>query len=666
MELDDKGLDALFAPMPGERGTHLLICGLSADVETLERAMAIFTGEEKIERAATGRLRGLLMLDASQPRPGPVAIPGLAGLAPCPVELWAKRTSLMHAKVALMGFAHEPFAAPTSFRLVVSTGNWTRETWGSQSQIDLFWSTTWRINEVGELAEQARTDITEAYRFFDRLMSGLYSDARLALGQRHGAMQWLVNWRTTLLRRRSRPGPSTRFVHSLDKTMLEQIEARFPANGISTLVAGSGFFEQPASDETVLPSVLAHLETLTKASTRYLVFNPSNAGALAGWIRANPPKAESAKIGNWTLCTPIDPLATGTAPGRTRLHAKYIAGLTRTYSNGKGSLGGLYIGSGNLSRQGLLSHARLDATAESKKAPGNVETGIVERERLSVANVWKALACGDEQPRETLDAVDSGEAEPTFEPRDPPPVLLAQIDAGTLHFMRGSSSDALQFCVPGENAWHDVAAQVDQAPAPWHDATPPSYLLVRTPGRPANGTHEVPVMSQGGLLCRQAPPQVGVDDVLEALLAFPAAPPFASDDEVPPKRRGKTPPGRSPAATRYPLQRLAALIEAVAQRNVLVTREQFPVWLSELRMLLLEQTLEADREAIRSLGVDLFDALFEPGFVPPWLDDVPEYKREYATAIAAIRRVWTTSATPERPNPQTEHETTRGDVEEAA
>src|SRR5471032_3269130 len=141
MTRDRRDLEALFAPPAELFGTHMLVCGLSADTETLERLIATFTGENPVERAANGLVRSILMLDACAPRLHPLAVPGMLQLEHCELPLWAKQTSLMHAKVVLLGFADAKFAAPTTFRLLVSTGNWTRETWGNGTQIDMFWST---------------------------------------------------------------------------------------------------------------------------------------------------------------------------------------------------------------------------------------------------------------------------------------------------------------------------------------------------------------------------------------------------------------------------------------------------------------------------------------------------------------------------------------------
>jgi hypothetical protein len=101
---DRSDLEALFSPPQGEHGTHLMLCSLSCDTETLERVLVAFTNETPAQRQARGIVRGLLLLDASSRQSQTQAVPGLLQLSPCLKEAWRSRTSLVHAKVALMGF----------------------------------------------------------------------------------------------------------------------------------------------------------------------------------------------------------------------------------------------------------------------------------------------------------------------------------------------------------------------------------------------------------------------------------------------------------------------------------------------------------------------------------------------------------------------------------
>jgi hypothetical protein len=646
MKHEPRDLEKLFAPGPGWFGTHMLLCGLSADTETLERMLAAFTGESKVERAATGLVRAVLMLDASSPPLSPLAVPGLQRLTHTALQAWTAQTSLMHAKVALLGFAEERFAAPTSFRLVVSTGNWTRETWGNGPQIDLFWSTECGTG-AAEISTDAYVDASAALAFFERLMGTLYAQSAAFLADLPLAMGWLNSWRT-ILRREASERPA-RFIDSLDQSLFDQIAMRFPKEGVSTLVAGSGFYEQPSSDLGAKPEVLKRLGELTVRGQRYLVANYRQAGALAQWVAASPSTARTGRIDNWTLCAPLDPLQTKKAKGRDFLHAKYLAGLTRVApaQQDKGTMTFLYLGSGNLSRAGLLSKAGLGRT-QRRWDTGNVEAGVILNEKQEVPQVWRALACGDVLSNALIESMESGAGEPILEPQAPPPVLFAQVVDNRLSLIRSAGvTAALAVRLDGAGPWSKVGAGVNTLPLAGR--VPPMVWvhLALANGGDTPEIHEVPVFTEDGVCCRQAPNTLGVDDVLDALLAFPAVPPCLTDPEMPP-----SPPTAAAVATstsRYPLRLIAALVEAIGQRNAVLTQEQFPVWLSQLRYLLLEQVSGAERDAIARTGVNLFMALLEPGFAPPWLANTPRLADAYRTLVSDIAAHWTASAVARAP-----------------
>lgn len=640
MKPQRRDLETLFSPPPNQFGTHMLVCGLSADTETLERIASTFTGEHAVERAANGLPRALLMLDASAPRLGALAVPGMLQLVPCAVQRWSTQTTLMHAKVALLGFADVRFGAPTTFRLLVSTGNWTRESWGSDAQIDMFWSTEYRIDPASA-RDEAFADVAAALVFFERLMSGLYTQSSAFLASQPLALGWLDTWKAML--HQGRRSKASRFIHSLDAPLFAQIKQRFTPEGVSTMVVGSGFWEQADSASTGKPEVLERLDELAVRGERYLVANPQQAGALAPWTAANPKAVRNGKIGGWTLCAPFDPLQKGRHPGRKFLHAKYIAGLARVapMQDDKGTLTFLYLGSGNLSRAGLLSRAALGIGRAARQRAGNIEAGVLLTDRQEVKQVWRVLACGDVLPEDAIRHMAQGTGEPILVPRVPPPVLFARVEGNALTLVRSDDPPAdLEVQLDASSAWLEVAAGDDAVTLT--QAVPP-FVRVRLAGTAdAREIHEIPVFSEDGICCRQPPNALKIDDVLEALLAFPAAPPCPPDPE--PLNSAALPAATvSSAASRYPLKTMASLIEVIGQRNALVEKEQFLVWLSQLRYLMLEQIAAADRDAIRRARINLFPALCQPGFVPPWLHASPQLELAYRNLVRDIEDAWTVS-----------------------
>lgn len=650
---DRSDLEALFSPPQGEHGTHLLICGLSSDTETLERALTVFSNETPAQRGARGVVRGLLLIDASNRQSQMQPVPGLLQLAPCLKDAWRDRTTLMHAKVALMGFGPSTLGAPRRWRLIVSTGNWTAETWGRQAQIDLFWTTEWDEQSDDERAPQALADVHAAFGFFERLLHGLYGKHYDSVANDALVTGWLDVWRERLRVRGAASRLRSQFIHSLDRTLFDQIRTRFPQKGVSTLVAGSGFFEQASkSGVDSTPTVLQKLETLGNPGKRLLVFNPERAGGIADWCehlrktRAGERGLKQSRAGQWGLCLPRDPLEKKPKVGRKFLHAKYIAGLNsvRGEDDASATLAFLYLGSGNLSRRGFLARANLDGRAPRSLRIGNVEAGVVLLSKERVAHVWQRLACGDWASAADLKDTVEGQGEDMFEPLDPPPVLLLRQIGEHLHLVRSEVQPSTLWLQVSDGRW--LAVEPDQASVPWGGACPPLVRVtnVDPASQTAGAVWDVVVLSANGLLCRRAVPQLEMAGILQALLVFPALPPHDHEDDSDLGHAGEGRVTASTSSVRYALRTLAMLVETIAQRNVLTTPEEFPYWLAQLRSLLLEQAAPAEREAIRGLDVDLFDALDKWGFVPPWLESQPDQLEAYRVFLQDLRAAWCASS----------------------
>lgn len=642
-------IEALFAPPEGLHGTHALLCGLSAEVPVLERALAAFTCETPVERQASGLLRGLLLLDASSPRIPPSAVPGLLHMAPCPVADWRKRTTLLHAKVALLGFGSSRCSAPSQWRLIVSTGNWTEATWARQVLIDFFWQTEWTLGDKDDA--QALVDIAAAFSFFQRMIESLYGDHMKTLQKEALAAGWLDIWSKELRKSLGRTvdPPLPQFIHSLDTSLAVQVRKRFPDSGVNTLVAGSGFFEKAVPGDLSQPKVLSELETLGRPGTRHLIYNPSQAGQIANWVGAQ--KGKSSTVGKWQLCQPLDPLKKKAAPGRAFLHAKFIAAIGRL-RNDSGKINFVYVGSGNLSHKGYMTAARLEGRGNPPPGNdlGNVEAGVALASGEKPNNVWKRLACGNLVTGTDIANTVSGPGEQLFAPQEPPPVLLVRHQladkngSGSLLLERSAGIALSVWVKAADIGWEYVAA--DATSLPWPSSVVPAVVRVRDrdPGEGPQQEWEVPVFSADGLYCKRPVPQMPFGSVLEALLDFPAPPSHLTEEDDEEQGGGGAQHGGRQKASRYPLRNLAAMIEMIANRNEVVTREEFPYWLSQLRVLLLEQSTDADKSEVRALGVDLFDALFEPGFKPRWLDKHKVLEQQYIDVVNQLRAGWCASS----------------------
>lgn len=111
------------------------LCGYAADAGFLDDAAERFMRHTRAQRAAIGRIALALMLDPGNP---PVSLIDAPGVLHLPIiTLKSRPFVLLHAKVALLGFRHTADAQRWQLRLIVSTGNWTRET--LEENLDLAW-----------------------------------------------------------------------------------------------------------------------------------------------------------------------------------------------------------------------------------------------------------------------------------------------------------------------------------------------------------------------------------------------------------------------------------------------------------------------------------------------------------------------------------------------
>jgi len=129
------------------------LCGYSADAAFLNDATERFTRLTSAQRAYQGHIALALLLDPGNPAITVLDAPGVAHL---PIKDDANKPfRLLHAKVALLGFRHQENSSQWRLRLIISTGNWTRQ--ALEESMDL----VWRIEIVSESLSNPDADITQ-------------------------------------------------------------------------------------------------------------------------------------------------------------------------------------------------------------------------------------------------------------------------------------------------------------------------------------------------------------------------------------------------------------------------------------------------------------------------------------------------------------------------
>lgn len=352
------------------------LCGYSADAEFLDDAAERFTRQTRAQRAYGGCVALALMLDPGNPQIVPTDAPGVLHLPiKCPGE---KPFRLLHAKVALLGFRHLSDAERWQLRLIVSTGNWTRQT--LEESLDL----AWRIDvcsedlprSPGDNIRQDYADIKSAWamlvwlrEYFDiRILTAVHPDGQRDI-ESSRAYRWFEEWIKRVeeaLKGHKQVKP--RFFDNRERSLLDQLPGLIQETGSDTarnyLAMGSGFYESSnggGAIPSVLKKIVAKLKGQLTAQPDINVFvNPFGCQAVANSLSA-------LNEAGWTVHEARQPVFFG-QNARRSLHAKFIFSANCRANSPRCNNAWLYLGSGNLTGPGFDS--------AMSKTGGNLEAGV--------------------------------------------------------------------------------------------------------------------------------------------------------------------------------------------------------------------------------------------------------------------------------------------------
>lgn len=646
-------LTQLFDAPPDHQGVFGWLCGYSADAEFLNQAVERFTLETAGQRAHRGRISLALILDPGQPALGPVEVPGVAHLPLRRAD--ARPFRLLHAKFALLGF-RGPVDGGWRLRLIVSTGNWTRQT--VEESLDLAWSIDVDSAELaghggaGELAERC-ADLKAAWGLLG-FLQGLFDLRLLDAGRarRHSetvaARDSLAGWAARCV---AFAGPRRRFIDNRRQSLLEQLAPRVRVQaGEGTrnyLAMGSGFFESATgANAAQVPGVLAAIVAalrgaglLTASATIDVFINPLACQGVAGAVGA-------IEAAGWSL-RPAAPMeAVFGRHARRSLHAKFLFSA-RERSN-SAACGGAwaYLGSGNLTGPGF--------TSPMSAHGGNLETGVVfapeglewprdgrQAAATLVTNLlplqWKDAISPEAPPAAGTDMPEPGEAHVAL-----PLAWLAWTarEAGGLLQADGPVPDGLAVldtagtpCTRADDGFLWPAPRPRQVQLRWQDAGRARECLV-------------PVMDEFGRLAATDLASLGFDEAWWALMGFPAAP----DDERPP---GEDDPdddgddesdrggGRSSGVAPYPVRQMMELIENIAAKQTALARADWPAWCARLEQTLARIADSPVVDYFRALGLNPLSPLRGAAFRPDFAEADTTWEGEmYAALLARLEDKW--------------------------
>lgn len=629
----------LFAPPPGFTGHFGWICGFTADGAVMREIADRFTVGAGSFATTFQRPALLLIADPASPQIAPDRAPGVhhVTLAPSWRERFRGR-GIFHAKVALLHFSGTTSKDPTArrdiFRLVVSTGNWTRET--LERNIDLFWSVESPHSDPSA-ESQNLTDIMVARDMFTSLQPHLSPNPWAVAPDGDNMQAPYADTLRLLNALKASPSETPRFFHSLDQPLRKPLLERFGRRQPDQLtILGSGFFagadpapvgsSQPQGAEVFLRELVGNLNGKDKDQPVCIVLNPDACQSLAT-------AAPVLKARQWRFFAPRFPEGNDGSQGK--LHAKFI------YRGKKDRLEGrLYIGSGNLTPAGM--------GAPTGTGLWNFEAGVVipvdERDSPDVYLPYRAKKELDLR-KTTLKAGGPFEMALEFSGHCPlTHFTLIEDSAGLWLQPRPVPSDfcGIRFSHSGGN-WQPLSERIALNP----ERLPPALVRLRWSSDGDDTANiAVPVLNERGLQVVPEAQHRRLEDVWDALMQMaatgrePEPEPPEDDEDYEGRHNGSR--GQSAAAwpATYSTRRLMAVITALGEIQAEMAPSQTRLWANRLieHARSLARTEGDVLRTLQGMQLNPFHHLGRAEFMPLGLND--EEARILHAAHAEAARLW--------------------------
>lgn len=569
------------------------LCGYSADADALflDDAVERFTRLTRSQRAHQGLISLAAFLDPGNSRISWLDAPGVAHL---PIINNAEKPfNLLHAKVALLGFRHDENRDLWQLRLLVSTGNWTRQT--LEESLDL----VWRIDIDSESltnedvnVNQDCADIKEAWDLM-RWLQTLF-DTRLLNAEANSfvrdAQQQVSHWIDICLKKAD---GEPRFFDNRSKSLLEQLPEKVKSNGEvkrNYLAMGSGFYEtsnDPHKPPEVPISIINKLRkegVLTHKSKVELYVNPNACQSIATSLeslRKNDVRVHPAAIPTHVFGESVE----------RSLHAKFLFSANFSKDSNSCTSAWVYLGSGNLTHPGFSN--------KMSSADGNLEAGVVftpislfwkknkdTPEYQVVTNLLPIQPNGNE-----INDTSKLNAGTGMEQRDaiyvaPPIAWLKWYDAGSIRELRTETIPTHDFEVlnPSMNSCEKTETGFQ-----WFDSQP-REVCIRWLVNGEIFESLIPVIDQYGRIAATKLPAIDIEEAWWQLADFPMPPDEDGGDvengdisviESKSNAKSATVPTSS-----YPIRQMMELIESIAAKQTEIDEKDWALWCNRL-----EQTL---------------------------------------------------------------------------
>jgi hypothetical protein len=638
------------------------ICGYSADAEFLNDAAERFTRQINAQRAFDGNISLVLLLDGGNPKIEITDVPGVLHLAmkTPPTE---RPFKLLHAKVAVLGFRHKSDKERWLLRLIVSTGNWTRQT--LEESLDLAWCLnldSTDLKNVNDKVLLACSDIVAAWdmltsvqKHFDlRLLKNWPEEhGKFLSGQSNNRFEaWITQISKIVKKEGSRPIP--RFFDNRKKSLLDQLPNMIDNTGNNNphnyLAMGSGFYES-SSPQQKPPEVISAIVSKLKeesASRRLLTAGAEidifvNPNACQGVSQS----LEAIQSNKWVVRAAAQPNYFGKNATRF-LHAKFIFSASNRQNAAQSSW--LYLGSGNLTKQGF--------TRKMSNSGGNLEAGVVFAPGKLY---WKGT---DIDPKEILGNVIPVQRDSKIEgdnalsaggemPEHETQFVVPPVAYFFWYENEGNQCSYLKYlvddCLTDFNVIDESGAIcpkiVDTEGGFFWLGEQPRQVRVCWDENGQTLESMVPVLDKFGRVAATTLPQIDLDNVWWQLADFPSPPEMddeTDEDELNGGRNGENEQEIHHAKqVRYPVRQMMQLIENIAAKQTTLSQTDWAAWCVRLEQSLMQA---ADTPAIKEFSkfeINPLSPLWHEPFRPHFAEtnQTPD-GQAYESMLLRVEQKW--------------------------
>lgn len=609
-------LTEYFEPPEGYVGEFGWVYGYSADGPFMDSALDRFTNQTKGQRAWQGQIKLALMLDPGNPQLSTLQVPGLAHL---PINNKERLFKLMHAKVAFLHFRN---GDDWAIRLLVSTGNWTRQT--VEESLDLAWGITVFSHEIdAQNADfsQKCSDINAAWEMHAWLQ-GSYSGAQLEMNKDIRLRVKRMSEKVEMLAEYSNIHP--RFIHTINDSLLNQLSEKITqhADAVTrnSIVFGSGFYET-VNGENKLPLTLEKIvnelqkkQLLTENPYKEVFVNRCSCQGIA--------TAFNALIAHgYTIYPAKAPKDIFGVNSSRTLHAKFLLGYGHRANSNKLNNAWIYLGSGNITKPGFLSKASFHT--------GNVEAGIIDSiENCGYEQNEKAIGIEnllpvqwDEEftkPSDMNTGSEMEEREDSFT-LSPVEYLNYNLETKRLSLPAGMISIEIEVINPITN--DPCERQAEQFI--WLGESAPRAVKILWCEGADNYHAEIPVVDSFGRIAATELPNLNIDDAWWQLAGFPLPPETPDSEEEGEDAQVNFNPQLNTGnkTESYPVRKMMELIENIAQKQTALNASDWSIWCERLRQTLIQAKDAPIVEMFRQWEVNPLSALYAKPFRPEFAED---------------------------------------------